>query len=160
MNILFLCTGNSARSVIGECLMTARGGPEHRGYSAGSQPVGRVNPGAERVLARHGIALDGVRSKRWDEFAGPDAVPMDAIITVCDNAAGETCPIWPGHPTTAHWGLPDPAAVAGDTDAIDAAFETTFAVLDRRVTALVDCLNAGPDSRTLSAALRELATVD
>ena len=159
MNILFLCTGNSARSVIAECLMTHLGAPNHRGYSAGSRPTGRVNPGAERVLARHGVAMDGVSSKTWDAFAEPGAQVMDAIVTVCDNAAGETCPVWPGHPAAAHWGLPDPAAVTGDEAAVDAAFEATYAVLAARIEALVGRLAAAPDGTQLATDLKALATL-
>ena len=157
MNVLFLCTGNSARSILAECLLTSLGSPDFRGFSAGSQPVGKVNPGALRALARHGIAADKPRSKTWDEFAGDDAPAMDAIITVCDNAAGETCPVWPGHPATAHWGLPDPAAVTGDEQAIDAAFEATYTVLAARIGALVEFGRGDRTPAELGAKLRELA---
>jgi arsenate reductase len=159
MNVLFLCTGNSARSILAECLMTSLGAPDHRGFSAGSQPVGRVNPGALRVLQRHRIATDNVHSKTWDEFAGDGAVSMDAIVTVCDNAAGEACPVWPGRPATAHWGLPDPAAVTGEEQAIDAAFEATFAVLAARIEALVEYGRSGAAPSDLAAKLRALANL-
>ena len=159
MNVLFLCTGNSARSVIAESLMTHLGEPRHRGFSAGSHPVGRINPGAERVLTRHGIHIDGLRSKSWDEFAGTGAVAMDAIVTVCDNAAGETCPIWPGHPASAHWGLPDPAAVSGQITEVDAAFEATYAVLSARIAALIRWLDEPRSPAALTEQLAHLATL-
>jgi arsenate reductase len=137
-NILVLCTGNSARSILGEAIINRLGEGRFRGFSAGSFPKGAVHPGALRLLERHGYATDGLRSKSWGEFAGPDAPPIDLVITVCDNAAGEICPIWPGHPIKVHWGLPDPAAVDGDDNAVDAAFEATHDALTRRVTTLME----------------------
>jgi len=113
-NVLFLCTGNSARSILGEALLNQLGRGQFKAYSAGSYPKGAVHPMALQVLAEHGIPTDGLRSKSWDEFAKPGAPKLDFIFTVCDNAAGEVCPIWPGHPMTAHWGIEDPAAVEGD----------------------------------------------
>ena len=113
-NVLFLCTGNSARSILAEALLNRDGAGRFRAFSAGSQPKGEPHPMALSVLAEHGFPLDGLRSKSWTEFASADTPPMDLIITVCDNAAGETCPIWPGRPTSAHWGIVDPAAVEGE----------------------------------------------
>ena len=133
LNVLFLCTGNSARSVLGEALLNSGRYPGFRGYSAGSRPKGMVHPMSVAVLADAGIATAGLRSKSWDEFAAPGAPRMDHIITVCDNAAGEACPIWPGRPATQHWGLEDPAAVDGDGQR--AAFEATLADLRRRLDA-------------------------
>jgi arsenate reductase len=139
-NILFLCTGNSARSILAEAavnhLAASRG--RFTGYSAGSQPRGQVNPHALELLARSGIATDGLRSKSWDEFATADAPKMDFVITVCDSAAGEQCPYWPGRPMTAHWGMPDPAAVEGSDDEIRKAFADTLMVLRRRIELLAN----------------------
>lgn len=132
MNILILCTGNSARSIIGEVLVSAQ--PGLNGFSAGSTPKGRPHPTALKVLGSHGHALEGLSSKSWDVFATEDAPAMDLVITVCDNAAGETCPFWPGGPVQAHWGLPDPAAVTGEGQRD--AFEATYAALKTRVEAL------------------------
>ncbi len=134
-NVLFLCTGNSARSILAEAainnLAISRG--KFRGYSAGSHPRGEVNPHAIALLERSNIATDQLRSKSWDEFAAPGAPPLDFVFTVCDQAAGEQCPYWPGQPMTAHWGMPDPAAVEGDDITIARAFATTFMVLRRRI---------------------------
>ena len=132
-NVLFLCTGNSARSILSEAILNRLGEGRFRAFSAGSKPVGRVNPGAIELLTRREYATDELRSKSWDEFAGPDAPEMDYVITVCNNAAGETCPVWPGHPATDHWDIADPAGV-GDTDEERrAAFETAYATLDGRI---------------------------
>lgn len=132
-NVLFLCTGNSARSIMAEALVTSLGQGRFKGYSAGSKPTGKVNPFAIEQVARIGYPVEGLRSKSWDEFAAPGAPRMDFIITVCDNAAGETCPIWPGHPATAHWGFEDPAAVEGGSDARRAAFERIFRQIEARI---------------------------
>lgn len=137
-NILVLCTGNSARSILGEAIINRLGAGRFQAYSAGSFPKGAVHPGALRLLARHGYPTDGLRSKSWDEFAAPGAPPIDVVITVCDSAAGETCPVWPGHPIKAHWGLPDPAATEGDDDAVDTAFEAAHAALTRRIARLIE----------------------
>ena len=152
-NTLFLCTGNSARSLIAEGILRHRGGTDFNAFSAGSMPTGAPNPFALAVLQEMGIDTGFARSKTWDEFTGDKfsgdkfsgaVVPvMDLIITVCANAAGETCPIWPGHPSTAHWGVPDPAAVAGSDADKRAAFAVTFDQMSRRVDAL---LALGPDS--------------
>ncbi|GAA0321416.1 arsenate reductase ArsC [Sphingomonas oligophenolica] len=137
-NVLILCTGNSARSILGEAIVNRLGGGRFRGFSAGSFPKGQVHPGALRLLERHGYPIEGLRSKSWDEFAGANAPRIDVVITVCDNAAGETCPVWPGHPVKAHWGLPDPAAVTGGEAAEDAAFEAAHEALSRRIGKLVE----------------------
>jgi protein-tyrosine-phosphatase len=132
-NVLILCTGNSARSILGEAVFNHHGAGKFRAYSAGSKPAGQPNPFAIDLLKREGIDTAFARSKSWDEFAAPDAPVMDFVITVCDSAAAEECPYWPGAPVSAHWGLPDPAAVEG-TDAIKAlAFAQTYAALMRRV---------------------------
>ncbi len=135
-NVLFLCTGNSARSIIAEVLLNALGKGQIQAYSAGSRPVHRVNSAARKVLMAHGYSVAGVKSKSWQKFSGAQATPMDIVITVCDSAAGESCPIWPGAPLRAHWGLPDPASVAGSEDQVDAAFEATYAALNARIVAL------------------------
>jgi len=132
-NVLFLCTGNSARSVLAEAWMNAAGKGHYRAYSAGSRPAGKVNPFALELLRRKGLPVEGLRSKSWDEFAAPGAPRMDYIFTVCDNAAGEACPVWPGHPATAHWGVDDPAAVGGSDAEKRAAFETAFGLLAARI---------------------------
>jgi protein-tyrosine-phosphatase len=132
-NVLFLCTGNSARSIIAEALINWWGRGQFRGFSAGSHPKGEVHPIALELLKRMKLPTAGLRSKSWDEFAAPGAVPLDFVFTVCDNAACEVCPYWPGQPMTAHWGLPDPAAVEGsDTDKW-VAFRSTFQALDNRI---------------------------
>ena len=125
-NVLFLCTGNSARSILAESIMRKDGRGRFRSFSAGSQPKGQVNPFALKVLARLDYPNDGMRSKSWEEFAAPDAPVMDFVFTVCDSAAGEACPLWPGHPLTAHWGIEDPAAVAGTDIEKEAAFVAAF----------------------------------
>jgi len=132
-NVLFLCTGNSARSIMAEGLMNARGKPRFTAYSAGSLPSGMVRPDALKQLGAAHIPTTGFRSKSWDEFAKPEAPKMDFVFTVCDNAANEVCPIWPGHPGTAHWGLPDPAAVQGTDKEIERAYRDAFLTLERRI---------------------------
>jgi arsenate reductase (thioredoxin) len=132
-NVLFLCTGNSARSIMAEAILNQKGHPTFTAYSAGSFPSGKVRPEALQQLADAHVPTAGLRSKSWDEFAKPDAPKLDFIFTVCDNAAKEVCPIWPGHPVTAHWGIPDPAAVTGTPEHIAAAFRDAFFLLDRRI---------------------------
>jgi len=132
-NVLFLCTGNSARSILAEGILNCKGAGRFHAYSAGSHPSGRVRPEALAQLAAAGIATEGLRSKSWDEFATPDAPQMHFIFTVCDNAAGEVCPFWPGQPVTAHWGVADPAAAQGTPEEIGRAFREAYTVLDRRI---------------------------
>ena len=148
-NVLFLCTGNSARSIMAEGIMNAKGRPRFSAYSAGSHPSGTVRPEALRELEAAGVPTAGLRSKSWDEFARRDAPKMDFVFTVCDNAANEVCPVWPGHPATAHWGIPDPAAVKGTEDEIQRAFRDAFFLLDRRITLFLDLPIASIDSLTL-----------
>src|ERR1700683_984098 len=136
-NVLFLCTGNSARSIMAEGLMNAKGEPRFTAYSAGSHPSGAVRPEALRQLEAVHIPMTGFRSKGWDEFAKPNGPKMDFVFTVCDNAASEVCPIWPGQPMTAHWGVPDPAAVRGTEEQVEKAFRDVFFLLDRRITFFV-----------------------
>lgn len=135
-NVLFLCTGNSARSILAEAILNKVGEGRFRAFSAGSFPKGEVHPGALRLLEARGYSTEGLRSKSWDEFARPGAPEFDLIVTVCDDAAGEVCPVWPGHPATAHWGLPDPAAVDGDAAAVDRAFADVHRQLHARLTLL------------------------
>jgi arsenate reductase (thioredoxin) len=132
-NVLFLCTGNSARSIMGEGLMNAKGEPRFTAYSAGSHPSGAVRPEALRQLRAAHIPTNGFRSKSWDEFAKPDAPKLDFVFTVCDDAANEVCPIWPGQPMTAHWGVADPAAVRGTEKETERAYRETFLTLERRI---------------------------
>ena len=132
-NVLFLCTGNSARSIMAEAILNFKGRPTFRAYSAGSHPAGAVRPEALREIERAHLFASGLHSKSWDEFAKPDAPEMNFVFTVCDNAAKEVCPVWPGQPMTAHWGIPDPAAVTGSPDEIDRAFREAFMMLDRRI---------------------------
>jgi arsenate reductase len=132
-NVLFLCTGNSARSIFGEAILNYKGRPNFTAYSAGSHPSGRVHPQAIKEIETARLSAAGLRSKSWDEFAKPGAPQMDFVFTVCDNAAREVCPVWPGQPMTAHWGVPDPAAVQGTPDEIARAFRDAFTILDRRI---------------------------
>ncbi|MGH9705466.1 MAG: arsenate reductase ArsC [Candidatus Acidiferrales bacterium] len=133
-NVLFLCTGNSARSIMAEAILNQKGKPNFFAYSAGSHPSGNVRPEALRQLALAHISSSGYRSKSWEEFAGPQAPRFDFVFTVCDNAAKEVCPVWPGQPMTAHWGVPDPAAMQGLPEQVERAFRDAFLLLDRRVT--------------------------
>jgi len=136
-NVLFLCTGNSARSIMAEAILNRKGRPNFRAYSAGSHPTGRVRPEALRQIERAQLPTEGLRSKDWDEFAKPGAPQMNFVFTVCDNAAKEVCPVWPGQPMTAHWGVPDPAAVEGSPEEIERAFRDAFMTLDRRISLLL-----------------------
>jgi len=154
--ILVLCTGNSARSILAEALLNQRGAGRFRAYSAGSHPTGRVNPFAIATLQRFGLPTEGLRSKSWNEFAGPGSPRLDFIFTVCDNAAGEVCPLWPGQPVTAHWGVPDPAAVEGTDERKLQAFEDTFRILERRVNRFVDLPLSSLDPSDLVRAVRSI----
>jgi arsenate reductase len=138
-NVLFLCTGNSARSIMAEAIMNRKGLPNFKAFSAGSHPSGVVRPEAIRQLKKAGLSTANLRSKSWDGFAGPGAPPLHFVFTVCDNAAQEVCPFWPGQPMTAHWGVPDPATAKGTPEEIDRAFSQAFSVLDRRIS-LFFCL--------------------
>ncbi len=155
-NVLFLCTHNSARSVMAECILNKEGKGRFRAFSAGSQPSGRINPYVKDLLEHLGHDISGLRSKTWDEFAGPDAPQMDFIFTVCDNAAGEVCPIWPGHPMTAHWGFPDPSSATG-TDAEKAAFTAdVFRQIQRRLQLFMSLPLASLDKLALKRKLAEM----
>lgn len=148
-NVLFLCTGNSARSIIAEALMNKKSFPNFTAYSAGSHPSGNVRPEAIRQLEKAGLSTANLRSKSWDEFSGSDAPPLHFVFTVCDNAAKEVCPFWPGQPMTAHWGVPDPAAVKGTPEEIDRAFSDAFSILDRRISLFLSLPLATLDSFAL-----------
>jgi protein-tyrosine-phosphatase len=155
-NVLFLCTGNSARSILAEAILNKIGQGRFVAYSAGSHPNGRVNPYALELLKRLDFDTSGFRSKAWDEFAAPGAPDLDFVFTVCDNAAGEVCPVWPGQPMTAHWGLPDPAAVEGsDLDRAN-AFRDTFRALERRISLFVALPISSLDRLSLSNKVREI----
>ncbi len=156
-NVLFLCTGNSARSIMAEALLGVLGEGRFNAFSAGSRPTGMVQPHAAALATALGYPADRLRSKAWDEFALPGAPHMDFIITVCDDAAGEACPVWPGHPAIAHWGVPDPAAVAGDDDARRAAYRTAFATLRRRVELLLALPADKLDGLAAASALQRIA---
>ena len=155
-SVLFLCTGNSARSILAEAYLNSAGRGRFRAYSAGSHPTGQVNPLALELLASHGIDTSGFRSKNWSEFARPDAPGIDLIFTVCDNAAGEVCPVWPGKPITAHWGVEDPAAVTGKDEARRAAFVKAFNELSARIDQLVALPLEKLDRHSLKTRLDEI----
>ena len=132
-NVLFLCTGNSARSIMAEAILNRKGKPNFTAYSAGSHPTGSVRPEALKQIKTASLPTEGLRSKDWTEFAAPGAPKMNFVFTVCDNAAKEVCPVWPGQPMTAHWGVPDPAAATGGAEQIERAFRDAFVILDRRI---------------------------
>jgi arsenate reductase len=138
INVLVLCTGNSARSILAECLINHLGGGHWRAYSAGSRPTGLVNPLSLEILKEKGLSTEGLRSKSWDEFAAPDAPQMDLVITVCDNAAGEACPVWPGAPKKIHLGFPDPAAVKGSHEEKLAEFRLVYAMIEAAMRRLIE----------------------
>jgi arsenate reductase len=141
-NVLFLCTGNSARSIMAEAIMNHKGRPNFQAYSAGSHPTGFVNPHALKMIEMAKLPTEGLRSKAWEDFARPGSTELHFVFTVCDNAAQEVCPVWPGQPMTAHWGVPDPAAVTGTAEQIERAFREAFVILDRRISLLL-CLPLG-----------------
>ncbi len=155
-NVLFLCTGNSARSILAETTLNALSDGRLRAYSAGSRPAGQINPFALEIVQRMGWPTEGLRSKSWDEYAQAGAPPMDLIITVCDSAAAETCPVWPGRPATAHWGMPDPAAVPGSVQQKRRAFREAHTLLRRRIEMLLALPLAELDSASLAQALRAI----
>ena len=155
-NVLLLCTGNTARSILAEGILRKDGAGRFNAYSAGSQPKGVVNPFALKVLESYGYPASGYRSKNWEEFAGPDAPQMDFVFTVCDSAAGEACPVWPGHPATAHWGIEDPAAVEGSDLEKERAFVQAFKYLRNRIGAFLSLPLASLDAVSLKARLREI----
>lgn len=158
LNVLFLCTGNSARSILAEAVMNHLGQGRFKGYSAGSRPAGEPNPFAISLLQREGIDTAFARSKSWDEFASADAPTLDFVFTVCDNAAAEECPFWPGQPVSAHWGLPDPAAVTGSDAEKALAFADTYRALTRRIGAFVALPMATLDAMTLKSRLTDIGT--
>lgn len=155
-NLLFLCTGNSARSILAEALANQLAKGRFHAYSAGSHPRGHVHRMALQVLEEAGIATDGLRSKPWDEFAAPGAPAMDLIITVCDKAAGEACPLWPGHPVTAHWGIEDPASVAGSQEQVHKAFGKALQLLQHRLSLLMALKPEALDRLALETRVREI----
>jgi len=155
-NVLFLCTANSARSVLAETIMNAEGGGIFKAYSAGSHPKGHVHPCAIDVLEALGHSTDGLRSKSWDEFAGAQAPKMDFVFTVCDDAAGEQCPVWPGQPMTAHWGIPDPAAVTGSPAEQHAAFMDAYRMLRNRISLFLALPLESIDEMSLQNRLNEI----
>lgn len=159
-NVLFLCTGNTARSILAEGILRQLGAGKFNAFSAGSQPKGIVNPFALKVLRDEGYPTQGLRSKSWSEFADPGAPELDFIFTVCDNAAGEACPVWPGKPVTAHWGIADPAAVEGGDLEKEAAFVTAFRQLKNRIAAFAALPLASLDQLTLDARLREIGRME
>jgi arsenate reductase (thioredoxin) len=162
LNVLFLCTGNSARSIMAEGILNApamsRG--RLRGFSAGSRPRGQVQPMALEALRKQGVSSDGLRSKSWDEFSGPQAPPMDFVITLCDDAARETCPVWPGHPVTAHWSIPDPVASEGDVDTRQRAFDDAAWRLRRRIELLSLLPLEGLERLAREAQVRQIGVDD
>jgi arsenate reductase len=155
-NVLFLCTGNSARSIIAEAIMNHKGRPHFTAYSAGSHPAGSVRPEGLRQLETANLPTSGLHSKGWDEFSRPDSPKMDFIFTVCDNAANEVCPVWPGQPMAAHWGIPDPAAVRGSEEQVAKAFRDAFFLLDRRITLFLSLPPATLDTLSLKKEIEKI----
>lgn len=158
-NALFLCTGNSARSIMAEVMLNSMGKGRFKAYSAGSHPAGRVNPFALELLAKNQLPIEGLHSKNWEEFARPGAPEIDFVFTVCDNAAGEVCPIWPGRPMTAHWGIPDPAAAEGSDDDKRKAFFLAYNQLRTRLSLFVNLPLDRLDNMTLQQQLKDIGTV-
>jgi arsenate reductase (thioredoxin) len=159
-NVLFLCTGNSARSILAESIMRKDGAGRFCSFSAGSQPKDKINPFALKVLKTVNYPIDGMRSKSWLEFAAPHAPVMDFVFTVCDSAAGEACPVWPGQPMTAHWGIEDPAAVQGTDIEKEAAFVTAFRYLKNRISVFMNLPLRSIDSLSLGTKLREIGRLE
>ncbi len=155
-NVLFLCTGNSARSIMAEAIMNRKGRGNFTAYSAGSQPAGTVRPEAIRQLEKAGLDAAGARSKSWEEFSTSDSPHLSFVFTVCDNAANEVCPIWPGQPMTAHWGIPDPGAVRGNPEEIDRAFSQAFQSLDRRISLFLSLPLGTLDTFAIQAKIDEI----
>jgi arsenate reductase (thioredoxin) len=155
-NVLFLCTGNSARSIIAEAILNKLGAGKFRPYSAGSRPTGRVNPDTLQLLQSLGYNAQGFRSKSWSEFAKPGAPALDFVFTVCDNAAGETCPVWPGQPMTAHWGVPDPVEAKGSPAEIALAFKDTYRMLSQRIAVFAALPIRSLDRLSLQTRLEEI----
>ena len=155
-NVLFLCTGNSARSIMAEAILNRKGLPNFRAFSAGSHPSGFVRPEALKQIEEAHLSADGFRSKSWDEFSRPGAPRLNFVFTVCDNAANEVCPYWPGQPMTAHWGIPDPAAVKGTPEEIERAFKQAFAALDRRISLFLCLPIASLDQMALQKEIDEI----
>jgi arsenate reductase (thioredoxin) len=159
-NVLFLCTGNSARSIIAEAILNKLGAGKFRAYSAGSQPKGRVNPRTIELLQSLGYDTAGFRSKSWNEFAKPGAPSLDFVFSVCDNAAGESCPVWPGQPMTAHWGVPDPAEAKGSTAEIALAFKDAYRMLHQRIGVFTALPIRSLDQLSLQQRLKEIGCMD
>ncbi len=158
-NVLFLCTGNSARSIMAEAILNRKGKPAFTAYSAGSHPSGSVRPEALRQLETAHIPAQGLRSKSWEEFSAPAAPQLDFVITVCDNAAKEVCPVWPGQPISAHWGVPDPAAVTGSATDLERAFRDAFFMLERRISLLLSLPIASLDRLALKKQLNDIGQI-
>jgi protein-tyrosine-phosphatase len=155
-NVLFLCTGNSARSIMAEAILRQEGGGRFHAFSAGSQPKGAINPFALKALERNGYPTDGLRSKSWDEFSNAESPQLDFVFTLCDSAAGETCPFWPGQPMTAHWGIEDPAAVTGTDLEREAAFVAAGRYIKNRIAAFIALPIGSLDKMTLQARIKEI----
>jgi arsenate reductase (thioredoxin) len=159
-NVLFLCTGNSARSIMAEAILNKQGAGKFRAHSAGSQPKGQVHPETTRLLEGLGFDTSGFRSKSWREFAAPDAPALDFVFTVCDDAAGETCPVWPGQPMTAHWGIPDPAAATGSAAVIAVAFKDAYRMLHQRIAVFTALPLRSLDQLTLLTKLKQIGRLN
>jgi arsenate reductase len=157
-NVMFLCTGNSARSIMAEAIMNHKGAGDFTAYSSGSHPTGTVRPEAIRQLEKAGLSPANARSKSWDEFSKPESPPLNFVFAVCDNAASEVCPLWPGQPITAHWGIPDPAVAQGTPEEIDRAFGLAFAALDRRISLFLCLPLATLDTLALQKELDSIGT--
>jgi len=155
-NVLFLCTGNSARSIMAEAVLNNKGRPNFTAFSAGSHPAGRVHPAAIKQLTSAHLSTEGLRSKSWEEFAEPGAPQLDFVFTVCDNAAKEVCPVWPGQPISAHWGIPDPAEIRGTPEAVERAFREAYFLLDRRISLFLSLPLATLDAMALRKQLSKI----